>query len=167
MTDPATIAPFRIDVSQADLDDLRTRLIRTRWPSSLAGAGWERGVPQDYLQNLVGYWSREFDWREQEARLNAFPQFTTEIDGQGIHFVHLRSPESDALPMLISHGWPSSIAEFMAILGPLADPRAHGGDPKDAFHVIAPTLPGFGFSVPLRDRGWHLHRTVDAYAVLM
>jgi pimeloyl-ACP methyl ester carboxylesterase len=161
------ITPFRIDVPQADLDDLRDRLARTRWPRELPGVGWERGTPVGYLRELAEYWRDEFDWRAQEARLNKFPQFTTEIDGQEIHFLHVRSPEPDALPLLISHGWPSSVVEFEKIIGPLTDPRAHGGDPRDAFHLVIPSLPGFGFSPPVTETGWGLPRTVAAYAELM
>ncbi|MCA2178838.1 epoxide hydrolase N-terminal domain-containing protein [Nonomuraea glycinis] len=138
--------PFRIDVPQADLDDLRDRLHRTRWARPLPGAGWRRGVPVDYLRELAAYWADEFSWREQEAKLNAFPQFTTEIDGQSIHFVHARSPEPHALPLIMTHSWPNSVAEFLEVIGPLTDPRAHGLDPATAFHVVAPSLPGFGFS---------------------
>jgi pimeloyl-ACP methyl ester carboxylesterase len=163
----ATITPFRIDIAQADLDDLHSRLARTRWPSVLPGAGWERGVPLDYLKGLADFWRTGFDWREQEARLNAFPQFTTEIDGQTFHFVHARSPEPNAIPLIITHGWPSSFVEFMGIIGPLTDPAAHGGDAADAFHVVAPSLPGFGFSIPLAEPGWHLGRTTAAFAELM
>ena len=166
MQDPM-IDPYRIDIPQTDVDDLRARLARTRWPSAIAGAGWERGVPPDYLQGLADYWRDGFDWREQEGRLNAFPQFTTEIDGQTIHFLHVRSPEPDAMPLIITHGWPSSVAEFMGVIGSLTDPAAHGGDAADAFHVVAPSLPGFGFSVPLAEPGWHLGRTTAAFAVLM
>jgi pimeloyl-ACP methyl ester carboxylesterase len=167
MADSTTIRPFRIDIPQANLDDLRHRLARTRWPSELPGAGWSRGVPVDYLKGLADYWRDGFDWRAQEAKLNAFPQFTTEIDGQTIHFLHVRSPEPDALPLIMTHGWPSSVAEFMQIVGPLTDPRAHGGDPADAFHLVAPSLPGFGFSAPLEDPGWHLGRTTAALATVM
>ena len=163
----AEIRPFRIDIPPADLDDLRNRLARTRWPTELSGGGWDRGVPLDYLKGLADYWRTEYDWRKQEARLNELPQFTTKIDGQTIHFLHVRSPEPDALPLIITHGWPGSIAEHMEIVGPLTDPRSHGGDPADAFHIVAPSLPGFGFSMPLREPGWHLGRTADAFAVLM
>jgi epoxide hydrolase len=161
------IRPFRIDVPQADLDDLRDRLARTRWPRELPGVGWERGAPMGYLRELAEYWRDGFDWRAQEERLNRFPQFTTEMSGQEIHFLHVRSPEPDALPMLVSHGWPSTVAEFEKIIGPLTDPRAHGGDPRDAFHLVVPTLPGFGFSPPVTETGWGLPRTVAAYAELM
>jgi epoxide hydrolase len=126
------IRPFRIDIPQADLDDLRDRLVRTRWPSQLPGGGWRRGVPVAYLKELAGYWRTGYDWREHEAKLNEFPQYTAEIDGQQIHFVHVRSPEPDTLPLLITHSWPSSIVELMGIIGPLADPGAGGGDPAQA-----------------------------------
>ena len=167
MPDATSIQPFQIAIPQADLDDLQQRLDRTRWAPQVPGTSWERGVPRDYLQGLVSYWRNDFDWRAQEATLNAFPQFVTEIDGQTIHFLHVRSPEPNALPLFMSHGWPGSVAELMAIVGPLTDPAAHGGDPADAFHLIAPSLPGFGFSVPLRESGWHLGRTTDAYITLM
>jgi hypothetical protein len=120
------IRPFRIAVPDADLDDLRERLARTRWPDDTLGGGWSRGVPLDYLQRLVAYWRDGYDWRAQEAALNRLPQFTTTIDGQRIHFLHLRSPEPDALALLVAHGYPSSVAEFTRIVGPLSDPRAHG-----------------------------------------
>jgi pimeloyl-ACP methyl ester carboxylesterase len=167
MPEDSTIRPFRIAVPQADLDDLQQRLAKTRWPSELPGDGWSRGVPLAYLRGLADYWRDGFDWRAQEAQLNQFPQFTTEIDGQKVHFLHVRSAEPDALPLIISHGWPGSVAEFMAIMGPLTDPAAHGGDAADAFHVVAPSLPGFGFSTPLREAGWELGRTTDAYAEVM
>lgn len=163
----AGITPFRIAIAERDLDDLHHRLATTRWTSELPNIGWSRGVPVGYLKQLAAYWRDGFDWRKAEAELNRFPQFLTEIDGQTIHFIHVRSPEPDATPLLISHGWPGSVAEFMKIIGPLTDPRAHGGDPKDAFHIVAPSLPGFGFSVPLREAGWHVARTTAAYAELM
>ena len=163
----AEIRPFRIDISDADLDDLRERLARTRWPEGPDGEDWRAGVPAGYLRGLADYWRTGFDWRAQEARLNALPQFTTEIDGQPIHFLHLRSPEPDALPLLISHGYPSSVVEFLEVAGHLSDPRAHGGDPADAFHLVIPSLPGFGFSTPVREPGWDLARTTAAFAELM
>ena len=157
MTEPGPtdteIRPFRIDIPQTDLDDLNDRLARTRWPDELPGVGWDRGVPLDYLKELAEHWRTSYNWLEWEARLNELPQFTTEIDGQNIHFLHVRSPEPDALPLIMTHGWPGSIAEFMKIIGPLTDPRAHGGDPADAFHIVAPSLPGFGFSMPVREPG--------------
>ncbi len=161
------IRPFRIDIPQADLDDLRDRLARTRWPDEVPGVGWSRGVPLDYLQELAAYWRDGYDWRAWEARLNAFPQFTTTIDGQRIHFLHVRSPEPDAAPLLLQHGWPGSPVDFMNVIGPLVDPRAHGGDPADAFHVVAPSLPGFGFSTPVGATGWGVGRSAAAFAELM
>jgi pimeloyl-ACP methyl ester carboxylesterase len=163
----ATILPFRVEISQADLDDLHNRLAQTRWPDQLPGTGWSRGVPLEYLKGLADYWRKGFDWRRQEARLNAFPQFTTDIDGQTIHFLHVRSPEPEALPLIISHGYPGSIAEFIEIIGPLTDPGAYGGDPADAFHVVAPSIPGFGFSVPVRETGWDIPRITRAFSELM
>ena len=162
-----SIQPFKIAIPQADLDDLRDRLARTRWPNQLPGVGWSRGVPLDYLKDLAAYWRTGYDWRKQEAQLNEFPQFITEIDGQNIHFLHVRSPEPDALPLIITHGYPSSIVEFMNLIGPLANPRAYGGNPADAFHVVAPSLPGFGFSTPVREPGWEAKRTAKAWTELM
>ncbi|MEP6987337.1 MAG: epoxide hydrolase [Chloroflexota bacterium] len=161
------IKPFRINIPQAALDDLQYRLEHTQWPDQLPGDGWTRGVPLNYLQSLAEYWRSGFDWRKQEAALNTFPQFMTEIDGQPIHFVHVRSVEPDAKPLLLLHGYPSSIVEFMQIIEPLTNPRAHGGDPKDAFHVVAPSLPGFGFSIPVKEAGWDLSRSSQAFAQLM
>jgi pimeloyl-ACP methyl ester carboxylesterase len=159
--------PFRIDVPESDLDDLYERLARTRWPMELRDVGWSRGVPVSYLRDLAKYWRTSFDWRTQEAALNAFPQFTTTIDGQPIHFLHVSSPEPDALPLVITHGFPGSVAEFLGVIGPLTDPRAHGGDPADAFHLLIPALPGFGFSSPLAEPGWTTARAAAAWAELM
>jgi hypothetical protein len=164
------IRPFRIEIPQADLDDLRDRLARTRWPARLPGPEWSRGVPVAYLRELAEYWHTKYDWRAQEAQLNTFPQYTTEIDGQRIHFAHVRSPEPDALPLIITHSWPNSLAEFTKIIGPLADPRAHGGDPGRAFHVVAPSLPGFPFSPfpePADERPWSIERVARTWAELM
>ncbi|MEV4342105.1 epoxide hydrolase family protein [Streptomyces sp. NPDC049590] len=158
---------FRIDVPPHALADLRDRLRRTRWPTTTPDTGWSRGVPADYLKDLVRYWTDDYDWRTWEARLNAFPQSVTDIDGQRIHFLHVRSPEPDALPLVLTHGWPGSVVEFLDVIGPLTDPRAHGADPADAFHVVAPSLPGFGFSVPLAEPGWDYGRTARAWAELM
>ena len=163
----AAIHPFRVEIPQADLDDLHDRLARTRWPDELPGVGWSRGVPLGYLQELAGYWRDGYDWRGQEARLNQLPQFTTEIDGQRIHFLHVRSPEPDALPLIVTHGYPGSVVEFLDLVGPLTDPRAHGGDPADAFHLVAPSLPGYGFSTPVREPGWAMGRTSRAWVELM
>src|ERR671911_311383 len=161
------IQPFHIGISESDLDYLHDRLTNARWPGELPGVGWSRGVPLGYLKELAEYWRTRYDWRAQEAQLNEYPQYTTEIDGQTIHFLHVLSPEPGALPLIMTHGWPGSIAEFMKIIGPLADPRAHGGDPADAFHIVAPSLPGFGFSMPGSEPGWEMGRTTDAFAELM
>jgi epoxide hydrolase len=163
----AEIRPFRIDLPQADLDDLSDRLSRTRWPDELPGVGWSRGVPLEYLKELAEYWRAGYDWRDWEARLNGFPQFTTTIDGQNIHFLQVRSPEPDALPLIITHGWPGSVVEFLDIIGPLADPRAHGGEAADAFHLVIPSIPGFGFSGPTLEVGWTEQRIAAAFAELM
>jgi pimeloyl-ACP methyl ester carboxylesterase len=167
MTDDAMIRPYRIDIPSAELDDLADRLRRARWAGQLPGAPWERGVPVDYLRELAGYWADGYDWRVHEAALNEYPQFTTEIDGQNVHFLHVRSPEPDALPLLLAHGWPGSIVEFLDMIGPLTDPRAHGGDPADAFHLVIPSLPGFGLSGPVREAGWDSHRMAAAFVELM
>jgi len=163
----ASIRPFRIDVAQSDLDDLRTRLARTRWPDELPDAGWDYGVPLGYLRELAEYWGTSYDWRAHESELNSLPQFTTTIDGQQIHFLHIRSPQAGALPLLLTHGWPGSVAEFADVVGPLSDPAAHGGDAHDAFHLVIPAIPGFGFSGPTRERGWTTVRTAHAWAELM
>ena len=167
MNDDQQIHPFRIDVPQVQLDDLRDRLAATRWPDELPGVDWSYGVPVSYARGLAEHWRTEFDWRAAEAQLNAFPQFTTRIDGQNIHFLHVRSPEPEALPLIITHGWPGSVAEFMKVIRPLTDPAAHGGDGTDAFHVVAPSIPGFGFSGPTTEPGWDLNRVVRAWAELM
>jgi len=162
-----TVKPFTIAVPQADIDDLRDRLARTRWPDELPGVGWSRGVPLSYLKELAEYWRTSYDWRVHEARLNAFPQFTTEIDGQNVHFLHVRSPEPDAQPLILTHGWPGSVVEFLDVIGPLTDPGAHGGDPADAFHVVIPSIPGFAFSGPTTETGWDSARIARAWAELM
>jgi pimeloyl-ACP methyl ester carboxylesterase len=162
-----TVRPFRIDVPQADLDELRDRLARTRWPEEIPGVGWSRGVPLGYLKGLADYWQTGYDWRKQEAELNEVPQFITEIDGTQVHFLQVRSPESGALPLILTHGWPGSIVEFLKVIGPLTDPRAHGGDRADAFHLVIPSLPGYGFSGPTAETGWSSDRTARAWAELM
>ncbi|MEO6880187.1 MAG: epoxide hydrolase family protein [Mycobacteriaceae bacterium] len=159
--------PFHLDVPQAQLDDLHARLDATRWAPDLPGVGWERGVPGPYLRELVDHWRHRYDWRAQEARLNSFPQVVTTIDGQTIHAVHVRSPEPTATPLVISHGWPGSIVELLGVIGPLTDPRSHGGDPTDAFHVVVPSLPGYGLSSPLVEPGWGCDRIAGALAELM
>jgi epoxide hydrolase len=163
----AEIRSFRIDIPQADLDDLADRLARSRWPDELPGVGWSRGVPLYYIKELAEYWRGGYDWRKWEAKLNEYPQFTTAIDGQNIHFLHVRSHEPGALPLIFTHGWPGSIVEFLNIIGPLTNPRAHGGDPADAFHVVAPSIPGFGLSGPTREAGWTEQRVAEAWAELM
>jgi pimeloyl-ACP methyl ester carboxylesterase len=164
--DPA-MRPFRINIPQADLDNLHERLARTRWPDELPGVGWAYGVPLGYLKELATYWRDAYDWRKHEATLNQFPQFTTTIDGANVHLLHVRSPEPDALPLILTHGWPGSIVEFLDVIGPLSDPRAHGGDPGDAFHLVIPSLPGYGFSGPTRETGWTTDRMAKAWAELM
>jgi pimeloyl-ACP methyl ester carboxylesterase len=161
------IEPFTIAIEQAQLDDLRARLDRTRWPTELSGVGSSRGVPLAELRELAEHWRTGYDWRTHEAQLNGFPQFTTQIDGQRIHFLHVRSPHAEALPLILSHGWPGSIVEFLDVIGPLSDPTAHGGDAGDAFHVVAPSIPGYGFSGPIADAGWNVARVADAFAALM
>ncbi|MFI6325048.1 epoxide hydrolase family protein [Nonomuraea sp. NPDC050556] len=161
------ITAFRIAVPQADLDDLDDRLARTRWLDELPDAGWTYGIPLNFLKALAEHWRTGYDWRKQEARLNEHPQFTTTIDGQNVHFFHIRSPEPDALPLLINHGWPSSIAEFLDVIGPLTDPRSHGGNPADAFHLVIPAMPGYGFSGPTTEPGWNTDRIARAWTELM
>lgn len=163
----AAIETFRIAIPDADLQDLNDRLAATRWPDEITGAAWEYGVSLDYVRDLVAYWRSEFDWRAMERSLNGFPQFVTSIDGQRIHFLHVRSPNADAMPLLLTHGWPGSFAEFVQVIGPLADPETHDGDPADAFHVVVPSLPGYAFSGPTSERGWGVRRIAEAWATLM
>jgi epoxide hydrolase len=148
------IAPFSIEVPEVDLDDLRDRLRRTRWPDAETVDDWSQGTPLAYARSLCEYWLERYDWRAREARLNRFPQFRTEIDGLDIHFIHVRSPHDAAVPLIMTHGWPGSIIEFHKVIEPLADPAAHGGDAADAFHVVCPSLPGYGFSGKPARTGW-------------
>src|SRR5690606_9741015 len=148
-----TLQEFRVDVPDAVLDDLRQRIERTRWPD-LPDVGWQRGVPVAYLREVADHWAHRYDWRTWQTRLNEHPQLLTTLAGQPIHALHVRSPEPDALPLVVTHGWPGSVVEMLDVVGPLADPHRHGGDPADAFHVVVPSLPGFGFSTPLRETGW-------------
>ncbi|MFD4695241.1 epoxide hydrolase family protein [Streptomyces sp. NPDC058463] len=157
------LTPFRVGFPDADLADLGERLARTRWPDKETVGDWSQGVPLAYLQELAEYWRSTYDWRAAEARLNALPQFRTEIDGLGIHFLHVRSRHPQAKPLLLSHGWPGSVIEFLDIIGPLTDPE----DPADAFHVVCPSLPGFGFSDKPAEAGWTVERTAAAWAELM
>ncbi|WP_020647301.1 epoxide hydrolase family protein [Amycolatopsis balhimycina] len=157
------IRPFRIEIPQAELAGLRGRLAAARFAEPVPGdePDWSRGIPADVVRELAEYWRDGYDWRAQEAALNAFPQFTTVIDGQTIHFLHVRSAQADAMPLLLTHGYPSSIAEFLDVIGPLTEPG------PDAFHVVVPSVPGFGFSTPLSGPGWDLARTTGAFAELM
>ena len=164
MDESTAIRPYRIEIPQSDVDDLHERLRRTRWPDFSAGPDWSRGVPPDYLEGLAEYWLNDFDWRAQEARLNEIPQFVTTVDGQDIHFFHVRSPEPDAMPLVVTHGWPSSSVEFLRVLAPLTDPHASGGDSADAFDVVVPTLPGYGLSTPLHVGWGNLFQVAQAWA---
>lgn len=162
-----SITPFQIEVPQPELDDLRDRLRRTRWPEAETVDDWSQGVPLAYVQDLCRHWADGYDWRATEAHLNALPQFRTEIDGLGVHFIHVRSPHPGALPLVITHGWPGSVIEFLDVLGPLTDPVAHGGDAADAFDVVCPSLPGYGFSDKPAKAGWGVERIADAWVELM
>jgi len=161
------IRPFRIDVSAADLEDLRDRLARTRWPDELPGVGWSYGVSRDFVNEMTELWRTSFDWRKQEAVLNEFPQFTTTVDGTNVHFLHVRSPEPNAMPLILTHGWPGSVAEFLDVIGPLTDPVSNGGDAADAFELVIPSIPGYGFSGPTNDTGWDSARVAKAWDALM
>ena len=161
------VAPFRIDFPETALGDLRARLAGTRWPEAETVTDWSQGVPLSYLRELCRYWAEGYDWRATERRLNLLPQFRTEIDGLGIHFLHVRSPHLDALPVVITHGWPGSIVEFLKVIGPLTDPTAHGGEAADAFHLVIPSLPGYGFSDKPARPGWGVERIADAWARVM
>jgi len=161
------ITPFRIQVPEADLDDLQQRLARTRWPEAEPVSDWSQGIPLTYLKEVCAYWRDGFDWRKAEAALNAHPQFRTEVDGLGLHFQHVRSPREDAFPLVITHGWPGSIVEFQKVIGPLTDPEAHGGDAADAFHLVLPSLPGYGWSDKPAEPGWGVERIARAWHALM
>jgi pimeloyl-ACP methyl ester carboxylesterase len=162
-----TIRDFRIAIPQSDLDDLHDRLVRTRLPRPAPGDDGDTGTPNHWLTTAVEHWRTAFDWRALEERLNAFPQFVTEIDGQELHFLHVASPVPGATPLLLLHSYPGSVADFLDMIGPLTDPAAHGGDPADAFSVVVPSLPGFGFSAPLTERGWTTPRIARAMDELM
>ena len=167
VVDPDSIRPFEINVPDAVLVDLNERLARTRFPDELDDSDWDYGTPLSYLTELIRYWREEFDWRVQEQRLNSFDQYKTRIDDLDIHFIHQRSPEDNALPIIITHGWPGSVVEFEQIIGPLTDPVAHGGRAEDAFHVVAPSMPGYGFSDRPRARGFGPEQVADVNAQLM
>jgi microsomal epoxide hydrolase len=161
------IEQFTIRVDDAVLADLRDRLARTRFADDLPGTGWDYGIPTAYLRELVDHWRNTYDWRAQESRLNDLAHFRTRIDGQQIHFVHARSPHADAFPLLLTHGWPGSVVEFLDVIPRLTHPERYGGEPADAFHVVAPSLPGYGFSEPTRTPGWDVPRVARAFVELM
>lgn len=165
MTD--AIHPLTLAIGEDQLDDLKARLDRARWPERETVDDWSQGVPTDRLRALVDYWRHHYDWRRCEAGLNALGQYKTQIDGLDIHFLHIRSPEPNAMPLLMTHGWPGSVIEFNKVIGPLTDPAAHGGDPADAFHLILPSLPGYGFSDRPAETGWNVERIARAWAELM
>lgn len=161
------IRTFNYHATDAELDDLRQRLNNSRWAEQETPGDWSQGVPLAYLRELCGYWADGYDWRRCEAELNQYPQFVTEIDGLDIQFMHIRSPHEDALPLVMTHGWPGSVLEFMKVLGPLSDPTAHGGSASDAFHIVCPTLPGFGYSGKPTAPGWDVGRIGRAWGQLM
>ena len=161
------VRPFRIDVPEEDLEDLRRRIAATRWPSKELVEDRSQGVQLATIQELARYWETDYDWRKCEERLNALPQFTTEIDGVDIHFIHVKSAHEDALPLIMTHGWPGSVIELLETIGPLTDPAAHGGNAEDAFHLVLPSLPGYGFSGEPTEVGWDAGRTAQAWAELM
>lgn len=168
--DPASgeaIVPFRVEVPQTMLDDLQARLALTRWPEAETVRDWSQGAPLRRLQALVEHWRDHYDWHRCEAQLNAFPHYRSLIDGLGVHFIHVRSPHANALPMILTHGWPGSMVEFLEVIGPLTDPTRHGGKAEDAFHVVIPSLPGYGFSDKPAETGWGVERIARAWAVLM
>jgi pimeloyl-ACP methyl ester carboxylesterase len=162
-----SIRPFTVDIAQADLDDLLARLARTRLPEPVPGDDWEYGTPNHYLSEMVDRWQNGFDWRQQEARMNEFPHYLTEIDGQTVHFIHVPSKVEGATPLLLLHTYPGSFIDFLDMIGPLTDPVAYGGSAEDAFSVVVPSMPGFGFSTPLVDRGWTMARVARTYDKLM
>jgi len=164
---PTGIRPFQIDIADEQIDDLRRRVAATRWPTKELVPDRAQGVQLSTAQALAQYWSEEYDWRRCEARLNALPQFTTEIDGVEIHFIHVRSRHQNALPLIMTHGWPGSVIEMLETIGPLTDPTAYGGTPEDAFHLVLPSLPGYGFSAQPTELGWDAGRTARAWAELM
>ena len=161
------IEPFHLAVPEADLTDLRDRLTRTRWPERETVADTSQGPPLSKIQALCDHWRDRYDWRRCEAKLNGFGQYRTTIDGLGFHFLHVRSPEATALPLVMTHGWPGSVLEFHKVIGPLTNPAEHGGDLRDAFHLVLPTLPGFGFSDKPTEPGWNIPRIADAWITLM
>src|SRR5204863_2265475 len=161
------IRPFQVDIPEEELAEMRRRIAATRWPSKELVADRSQGVQLATIQALASYWVTDYDWRKAEAKLNALPQFTTEIDGADIHFIHVKSQHENALPLIMTHGWPGSVVELLETVGPLTDPTAHGGSAEDAFHLVLPSLPGYGFSGEPIEVGWDLGRTARAWAELM
>ena len=161
------IKPFHVEIAEERLDDLRRRIAATRWPTKELVTDRSQGVQLATMQELARYWTTDYDWRKAEAKLNALPQFTTEIDGVEIHFIHVRSPHENALPLIMTHGWPGSVMELLETVGPLTDPTANGGDAEDAFHLVLPSVPGYGFSAEPTELGWDFGRIAGAWAQLM
>ncbi len=161
------VEPFEVAIAESELEDLRARLGTTRWPREEVVSDWSQGVTLAYLRELCAYWGEEYDGRRLERRLNGLPQFRTELEAVGIHFLHVRSPHEEALPLILTHGWPGSVLEFMECVGPLTDPTAHGGEAEDAFHLVIPALPGYGFSDAPAETGWNPDRVGRAWAALM
>ena len=164
---PAAITEFRVEISETEIADLRRRLAATRWPDAETTGDWNQGIPLAYMQSICDYWANDYDMQRLAQRLNRWPQFRTEIDGLNIHFLHARSPHPDALPLLITHGWPGSVVEFLKVIEPLTDPTRHGGKASDAFHVVCPSLPGYGFSGKPQQTGWNPARIGRAWGQLM
>ena len=160
----APLQPFQLHVPQDALVDLRDRLGRTRWPDGLPDVGWSYGIPPSVVKDLAEYWASEYDWRRHEAEINGYPHIVTSIDGTQVHALHVPSPEPEAIPLVLTHGWPGSIVEFFDVIGPLTDPKAHGGHAADAFHVVVPSIPGFGLSGPTPEPGWEVGRIARAWA---
>jgi pimeloyl-ACP methyl ester carboxylesterase len=155
---------FKIQISQNEINDLSERLTKTRWPNEMINEGWKKGAPTDYLKKLADYWLTKFDWKKQEALLNKYPQFITEIDGQNIHFLHIKSGNANATPLMLIHGWPGSFADFINVIEPLTNP---GNENEASFHVVIPSIPGFGFSTPVKEKGWNMFRIAAAFSTLM
>src|SRR5581483_4688957 len=166
-TPSALVRPFTVSISDSEIGDLKQRLARTRWPDPETVGDWSQGVRVENVRSLVGYWERGYDWRRLESELNRFPQFLTGIDGLDIHFIHVRSSNPGAMPLILTHGWPGSVVEFLKLIGPLTDPVSFGGDAADSFDVVVPSLPGFGFSQKPTEAGWTVTRIASAWAELM
>ncbi|HYC86200.1 MAG TPA: epoxide hydrolase [Chryseosolibacter sp.] len=158
---------FKIEISETEINDLKQRLSNTRWPGEMINEGWKKGVPTTYLKKLVGYWLNEFDWKKQESLLNKYPQFITEIDGQKIHFLHIKSGDANATPLMLIHGWPGSFADFINVIEPMTNPQPAKEKGAGSFHLVIPSIPGFGFSTPVLETGWNMFRIAAAFATLM